>query len=102
MRRPSPRGGRAPDRTRSHQQFALLPRCVAERLSLRRLAVRGAHFREAATRRGRCAESSATVVARYVSADQLECATPAQAGAGSRAVEVSLHHLVDVWEEGIR
>ena len=42
MRRPSPRGGRAPDRTRSHQQFALLPRCVAERLSLRRLAARGA------------------------------------------------------------
>ena len=44
MRRPSPRGGRAPDRTRSHQQFALLPRCVAERLSLRRLAARGAPF----------------------------------------------------------
>ena len=56
-----------------------------------RLSVLGAHFREAATLRCRFEASSSTVVARYISADQLECATPVQSGVGIRAVEVSMN-----------
>ena len=56
-----------------------------------RLSVLGAHFRESATLRCRFEESSSAVVARYVDASQLECATPAQSGAGSRLVEVSMN-----------
>ena len=56
-----------------------------------RLSLLGSHFREAATLRCRFEESSATVVARYVDSSQLECATPVQAGASSRVVEVSMN-----------
>ncbi|MEC9053115.1 MAG: IPT/TIG domain-containing protein, partial [Actinomycetota bacterium] len=56
-----------------------------------RLTLLGAHFREAATLRCRFEESSSTVVARYVDSSQLECATPVQAGASPRAVEVSMN-----------
>ena len=56
-----------------------------------RLSLIGSQFRESATLRCRFEESSATVVARYITSSQLECATPVQAGASSRVVEVSMN-----------
>ena len=56
-----------------------------------RLTVLGTPFRESATLRCRFDNRSKTVTARHMGAGQLECATPAQAGAGVRSVEVSLN-----------
>ena len=56
-----------------------------------RLGVVGSHFRESSTLVCRFEESSKTVVARYVDAGRLECATPMQSGTGPRRVEVSLN-----------
>ena len=56
-----------------------------------RLTVLGSHFRETSTLRCRFEESSATVVARFVDSSEVECATPAASGSGSRVVEVSMN-----------
>ena len=57
-----------------------------------RLTVLGSHFRESPTLACRFGRGSgATVAARYIDSHQVECASPVQAGASARSVEVSVN-----------
>ena len=56
-----------------------------------RVGVFGSHFRESSTLVCRFELSSATVVARYMSAGRVECSAGVSAGVGARAMEVSLN-----------